>query len=96
LNLANKCNNTFLSREHFADGSKISSNVLKASRYNRTPSYQLQFIIILTLGGSKLKSSLEAPKPIFRLGFKRLYSDNHISEKSLGSSFENQKAQKFQ
>ena len=69
---------------------------MKASRYSRTPSYQLQFIIILTLEGSKLKGSIEAQKPIFRLHFERLYSDNHLSEKSLVSSFENQKAQKFQ
>ena len=47
----------------------------------------------LTLGSSKLKTSLEAPKPIFRLDFEHICFDNHLPDQSLVSLFHKQLVQ---
>jgi hypothetical protein len=49
----------------------------------------------LTLGISKLKTSLEAPKPIFRLDFEHLFCDDYTSDQSLASLFDKQKVRFF-
>jgi hypothetical protein len=49
----------------------------------------------LTLESCKLKTSLEAPKPIFRLDFEHIWFDNYISDQSLVSLFDKQKVRNF-